>query len=221
MPALTPPFDVYRIIEIARRFAIDGYDRQMAKIPAPLAFGVPDGPGGLPCLLLDIVRKSMRQMMFSNQNFHVEAEFTGLPQDFDDTANCRNAGARESGDLNVHDGSIQFGQAQRPRLWKLLGLVFGKELRSQLLARRNYDFVMKAGFVGSHEVTAVAVMEDTNDGRMSAAENLHDASFGTCWRAGRMASVTALDATDNPIPVHGISQLVRGDEEIAIEVASW
>jgi hypothetical protein len=36
-----------------------------------------------------------------------------------------------------------------------------------------------------------------------------------------MASVTALDATDNPIPVHGISQLVRGDEEIAIEVASW
>jgi hypothetical protein len=159
--------------------------------------------------------------MFSNQNFHVEAEFTGLPQDFDDTANCRNAGARESGDLNVYDRAFQLRQAQRPGLGKLLGLVFGKELRSQLFARRNYDFVVKAGFVGSYEVTAVAVMKKTNDGRMSAAQDLHYASFGTCWRAGRMASVTALDASDNPIPVHGVSQLVRRDEEIAIEVASW
>jgi hypothetical protein len=221
MPALRPFFDVYRIVEVARRFAIDGYDRQTTKIPAALAFGVPDGPGRLPCLLQDIVRKSMRQMMFADQNFHVETEFTGLPQDFDDTANCRNAGARESGDLNVYNGSIQLRQAQRPRLGKLLGLVFGKELRGQLFARWNYNFVMKAGFVRSHGVTAVAVMEDTNDGRMSAAQDLHYASFGTCRRAGRMASVAALDASDNPISVHGVPQLVRGDEEIAIEVRSW
>jgi hypothetical protein len=64
-------------------------------------------------------------------------------------------------------------------------------------------------------------MEETNDGRMGAAQNLHDASFSTCWRAWRMASVAAFDASDNPIPVHGVSQLVRGDEEVAIEVASW
>jgi hypothetical protein len=192
----------------------------MTKIPAALTFGISDGPGGLPCLLQDIVWKSVRQMMFSDQNFYVEAEFTRLPQDFDDTANCRNAGARESGDLDIHDRAFQFRQAQRPRLWKLPGLVFGKELRSQLLARRNYDFVMKAGFIRSHGVIAVAVMEDTNDSRMGAAKDIHYASFGTGRRAGRMASVTALDASDNPIPVHGVPQLVRGDEEVAVEVAS-
>jgi hypothetical protein len=172
-------------------------------------------------LLQDIVRKSVRQMMFADQNFHVEAEFTRLPKDFDDTAHCRNAGARESGDLNVYDRAFQLRQPQRPRLGKLLGLVFGKELRGQLLARRNYDFVMKAGFVGSHGVIAVAVMEDTNDGRMSAAQNFHYASFSTCWRAWGMASVTALDASDNPIPVHGVPRLVGRNKEIAVEVASW
>jgi hypothetical protein len=172
-------------------------------------------------LLQDIVRKSVRQMMFADQNFHVEAEFTRLSEDFDDTTGRRNAGSRESGDLNIHDRIFQLRQAQRPRLWKLLGPVFGKELRSQLLARRNYDFVMKAGFIRSHGVIAVAVMEDTNDGRMGAAKDIHYASFSPCWRAWRMASVAAFDASDNPITVHGVSRLVRGDEEIAIEVRSW
>ena len=221
MPASRPPFDVYSIIEIACRFAIDGYDRQMAKIPAALAFGVPDGPGGLPCLLLDIVRKSVRQMMFADQNLHVEAEFTGLAQDFDDTANCRNAGLRESSDLNVYDRAFQLRQAQRLRLGKLLGFVLGTELRRQLLARRDYDFVMKAGFVRSYEVTAMAVMKKTNDGRVGAAQDFHYAAFGARRRAGRMAGVAAFDAGKNPIAVHGVSQLVRRNKEIAIELTSW
>jgi hypothetical protein len=221
MPALRTFFDVDRIIEIARRFAIDGYDRQMTKIPAALAFGVPDGPGGLPGLLNDIFWKSVRQMMFANENFHVEAEFTRLPKDFDDTAGRRNAGSRESGDLNVYNRAFQLRQAQRPRPGKLLGFVFGTELRRHLLARGNCDLVMKAGFVRSHEVTAVAVMKKTNDGRVGAAQDFHYASFSTCWRAGRMASVAAFDASENPIAVHGVSQLVRRNEEIAIEVGSW
>src|SRR4029077_9671838 len=88
------------------------------------------------------------------------------------------------------------------------------------LARRNYDFVMKAGFVGSHEVAAVAVMKKTNDGRVGAAQDFHYATFGTCRRAGRMAGVAAFDASENPIPMHGVSQLIRGDEEIAVEIGS-
>jgi hypothetical protein len=205
MPALRAFFDVYRIIEIARRFAVDGYDRQMTKIAAALTFGVPDGPGGLSGLLDDIFRESVRQMMLANENFHVEAEFARLSEDFDDTAGRRNPGSRESGDLNIHDRIFQLRQPQRPRPGKLLGFVPCTELRSQLLARRNYDFVMKAGFVGSYEVTAVTVMKKTNYGRMGAAQDLHYATFGTCRRAGRMAGVAAFDASENPIAVHGVS----------------
>jgi hypothetical protein len=36
-----------------------------------------------------------------------------------------------------------------------------------------------------------------------------------------MAGVAAFDAGKNPIAVHGVSQLIRGDEEIAIEIGSW
>ena len=159
-------------------------------------------------------------MMFANENFHVETEFTRLSEDFDDTTGRRNAGSRESGDLNVYNRAFQLRQAQRPRLGKLLGFVPGTELRRQLLARRNYDFVMKAGFVRSHEVAAVAVMKKTNDGRVGAAQDFHYASFSTRWRAGRAASVAAFDASENAIAVHGVSQLIWGNEEIAIEVGS-
>jgi hypothetical protein len=64
-------------------------------------------------------------------------------------------------------------------------------------------------------------MKKTNDGRVGAAQDLHYATFGTRSGAGRMAGVAAFDASENPIAVHGVSQLIRGDEEIAIEVCSW
>ncbi len=98
--------------------------------------------------------------------------------------------------------------------------MLGTELRRKLLAQWNYDLVMKTRFVRSHKVTAVAVMKKTNYGRMSAAQDLYDATFSTCRRAGRMASVATFDASENPIAVHGVSQLIRRNEEIAIEVGS-
>src|SRR4029077_16183400 len=51
MPAFRTPFDVNSVVEIARRFAVNGYDRQMTKIPAPLTFGGPHRPRYLVGLL--------------------------------------------------------------------------------------------------------------------------------------------------------------------------
>ena len=44
-PAFRSLFDVDGIVKITRRLAIDGYNRQMAKIPASLAFGSTYGTG--------------------------------------------------------------------------------------------------------------------------------------------------------------------------------
>src|SRR5487761_409242 len=91
MPAFRPPFDVDGIIEITRCLPVNRYDWQMAKIPAALAFGVPYRPRGLPRLLDHVLGELVRQMMFADQNFHIDAEFARPPQEFDYAARRRNA----------------------------------------------------------------------------------------------------------------------------------
>ena len=81
---------------------------------------------------------------------------------------------------------------------------------------------MNAGFVGNDEIAAVAVMENPDDSRMSAAQDPYHSSFGARRRAGGLASpsVTPLDPCDNAVSVHRVPQLVRRNEEVAIEVFS-
>jgi hypothetical protein len=65
-------------------------------------------------------------------------------------------------------------------------------------------------------------MEDTNDGWVGASHNAHDASLGSrrrtrCWAAARL---TAFNAGDNSISVHRIAEMVRRNEEIAVEIVA-
>jgi hypothetical protein len=54
---------------------------------------------------------------------------------------------------------------------------------------------------------------------MSTAENPHDAALGASRGRSALAShVAAFDAGDNLVSVHGIAQLVRRNEEVAIEI---
>ena len=79
MPAFRPSFDINGIVEIARRLPVNGYNRQMTKIPAALAFGIPHRPRNFVCLLEHILGELVRQMMFADQNFDIEAELSRFP----------------------------------------------------------------------------------------------------------------------------------------------
>jgi hypothetical protein len=98
--------------------------------------------------------------------------------------------------------------------------VLGEELRRQLFACGNDDLVMNAGFVGNDEIAAVAVVEDSNDRGMGPAQDPNHAAFRARRRTGGQAapSVAAHNASDNPVSVHRIPQLIWRNEEITIEV---
>src|SRR5260370_15608172 len=82
---------------------------------------------------------------------------------------------------------------------------------------------MDAGFVRSDKIAAVPIMKDPDTSGMSTAQDLHHSPFGARRRTGGLTSpgVAPLDASDNPVSVHRIAQLVRRNEEIAIKVLSW
>ena len=80
------------------------------------------------------------------------------------------------------------------------------QLGQKFLAWRNYDFVENARVVGMHGVSLRAVAEQTDDRRMFALHDLHDAPI----RAAVIAA--ALDARENGITVHRIANSIAADE---------
>ena len=98
--------------------------------------------------------------------------------------------------------------------------MLGNKLRRQLFAWRNDDLLVKTGFERSDEVTATAVMKDSDDGGMSAAKNSNHTTFGAGRSAGHVARIAALDASNDVIAVHGVAELIWRDEEIAVEVGA-
>ena len=79
-----------------------------------------------------------------------------------------------------------------------------------------------ARFVGNDEIAAVAVMKKSNDCGVSAVEDADHAAFRTYGRAPGLASprVASLDASDDAISMHGVSQLIGRNEKVAVQVSS-
>src|SRR6267143_254590 len=67
MPAAVhAPLDVHRIVKIARRLAVDGYNRQAPEILAPCEFRFLHRQRALLRLFHHVRRKHVRQMMLAN-----------------------------------------------------------------------------------------------------------------------------------------------------------
>ena len=109
--AVFAAFDVNCVVEVSRRLAINGNDRQAAKIFSLSQFLF----GGKLCTMIGFcqygTRKFMRQMMLANNNLGVDAQFPGAAENFQHAAARRGTGARKAQDLNVHDRAIEFVEA--------------------------------------------------------------------------------------------------------------
>ncbi len=206
MPACGAAFDIDGIIKIARGFAVDGDDGQVAEIATAFALGMSHGTRDLMGLLQDVRREPMRQVMLPDQNFHVDAKLSGPAEQFYNAASRRDASSRESSDLDVYNRAFELRQPCPPR-GKSFRFVLGDKLGGQLFAHRNHNLLMNTRFVGKDEIAALAIAEDTNHRGMSAAHDPHDAAFGARRRRGNLASprITPLDASDHAIAVHRVA----------------
>jgi hypothetical protein len=212
--------DVDGVVEIARGFAVDGDDRKMAEIFASLRVGFGYGLRERFGFVSDFGRKDMRQVMLADDDLNIYAEITGATENFDDAPGGRCAAARKLQDFDVDDGAVEFSDVGNAALmfWSCAirrsggrQAEFLRELRSQLVAGKNFDGVLHTGVVGQDVVAALAEAEEADDTGMGAVENANNAAFGAL-RAGACAG--AKDFGEDVVAVHGVLDGVAGDKDV-------
>src|SRR5579863_4242424 len=204
--------NVYRVVEIARRLAVNCDDGKIAEIAAGaqirtghlLRRGVRFGKRS--------IREHMRQMMLPDNNFDVHANLTGASQDFDDASGGREATLRITGKLHIYDSAVELRQphATRGHVFARPGAYFLAQDRSELFARGARYFMKNASVVRLNMIALRAVAEDADNRGILAFNDLDDAAFRAAVRT------TPLDARKDVIPVHRVVECVAANEEVAI-----
>src|SRR5580704_12624882 len=92
------------------------------------------------------------------------------------------------------------------------------ELRSQLIAGKNFDGVLHARVVRENVVAALTVAEEADDAGMGAVENANDAAFGAL-RA--VTGTRAKNFGEDVVAVHGVLNRGAGDKDVASVLGSW
>src|SRR5258708_5911215 len=159
-------------------------------------------------------------MMFADDDFCVDAEFAGTAENFDDAARRRSAAVRKAQQLDVDDGAVEFVEARdTPQadagFIRAAEAEFFPEARGEFAASGDFNFMLDANIVWKDHVCAGAITKQTDDGRVSAAEDSKDATFGTL-RAGDAAQT--LDLCQDVVAVHGVLDGVGRDEDVAVEL---
>src|SRR5205807_4521939 len=219
MPAVCSAFDVDGVIEIARGFPVNRYNRQMAKIFAVRAFGLADGFGAKLRFLHDFVREQMRQVMLAYDDFGIYTEFARSTENFDDTAARRGAAAGKTRQLDVDHRAVEFRHARNAAaaeaaLIEAARTHFLRKVRRQFVPRRNDDFVLDAGVVGENHVSLRAVTKQTHDRGVRAVQDANDAALATL---GAWDTAPPLDLHQNVVSVHDVFDGIAGDVYVAIQ----
>ena len=162
MPAVRSAFDVNGVIEIARGFPVDRYNRQLPKILASRALSLADGFGAKLRFLEDIAREQMRQVMLADDDFGVHTEFARSAENFDDAAARRGAASWIARQLDVDHRAVEFRQARNAAAAEAAFVDaahtrFLCKFRRQFVPRRYYHFVLDARVVGKNHVSMRAV----------------------------------------------------------------
>jgi hypothetical protein len=212
--------DVNGIVEIARSFAVNGDDGQVAKIFAAGALGFANGLRATLGFVKDFGGEDVREMMLANDDFRVDTEIAGAAENFDDAADWRCASVRITEQLDVDDGAVEFIEAgNTPQAQAGLIRAAESELlrqaRRQFVAAGDLNFVLDANVVWQDNIVLSAVAKKTDDRGMRAVEDSNDAAFGAL-RASDAAQT--LNFCENVIAVHGVLDGVARDEDVAVEL---
>ena len=220
MPAGGAAFHVDGVVEIARGFAVDGHNGQVAKVRAGSGLAWVHGMSRALSFFKDLRVEDVGQVVFADDDFGVHTKIARASEDFHDAARGARPAARVAHDLGIHDGAVELGEARQAFCLRgLAGLgVHAEPLAEggrELFTRRNDDFVMHSRVVGKNHVATRAVAEETHDGGMCAMENAEDTAFGSLCAGG---AADALDARNDAVAVHRIADCVAADVDVAVQV---
>jgi hypothetical protein len=157
-------------------------------------------------------------MVLADNNFGVHAEFAGTTEDFDNAASGCGAATRITEEFDVDDSAVEFGNVGKTLV--TAGFPGGREKLfaescGEFFAGQELDVVLDARIIRGDHTAAGSIVELADDGWMRAADNAHNAPFGTA-RAG--VATEAGNFSDDMITMHGIFDGVARDKNIAIHV---
>src|SRR5882762_11620835 len=207
-------------VEIARGLSIDGDDRQVAEILAARTLGFTHGLRATLRFIQNFAGEYMREMMLADDDFGVNAEIAGTPENLDDPAGRGCASLRITQQLHVYDGPVQFiqpGDAPHSNA----GFIRAAEAQllpqpwRQFFAAGNHHLVLDSNIVRQHHILLRAVAKQTDHRGMRPAKDSNDAAFRTL-RAGDAAPT--LNLCQYVVAVHGVLDAVARDEYIAVEL---
>ncbi len=160
--AIRAALDVHRVVKIAGGFAVNRDDRELAEILAAGEFCVAYRFGAMFGFFKNFSGKKMREVMLADDDFGVHAEIAGTPDNFDDASGGRSAGARIPEQLDVDHGPVKFIQT-RDAPQASAGFIGAAETEllgqtgSQLLAARDFDFMLDSNVVRQDHIALRAV----------------------------------------------------------------
>ncbi len=134
--AIVATFDVDGIVEIARRFTVDGDDGEFAKIFSGFAVGVTDRASQALAFLKNFGGKGVGQVMLADDDFGIHTEIAGTAHDFNDATGWCSATTAIMQKLSIDYGAVELGN-----MWQTfaaVGLFFFGQLK--LLAESGGEF---------------------------------------------------------------------------------
>ncbi len=106
IPAIGALAHQHRVVEVARRLAINRHDRQIAKISATRNLFEIEVRNAAR-LRQHLLRKHARQLMLADHHLHVNAKVIRIAKHFNDAPHRRPRRRGPAGDLHIHHQAFQ------------------------------------------------------------------------------------------------------------------
>src|SRR5688572_7815724 len=185
----------YGVVEIARGFAVNGHDGQVAKVAAECDLRLRDGGGDALRVLDHVEREAVGNMMLADHDLDVNAKVILIAKYFDHPSDRVAAAIREVDDLDVDDHAFEVGRTfHRHRGWA--DAIRRSAFLGDRHAFRNLDPVLNSRVERLDEHASSAQAEPADNGRVRTFQDLCDIAFGAAVAA------KARDANGHPVAVH-------------------
>ena len=196
------------VVKVPRRFAIDGDDRHLAEIPAPLELDSGNHGRDVLCLLDRLGWEMVREMMLANDDFDVDPEIVRAAQDLDHPPYRVFAALRVLQQFHVYDHSVERRALRdRQRLGSdAVNLCGGSGNREVV---RNLDPILQPRVVRDNELSTAGDAEFSYHGRVRALQDLDHFAIGAT------APLNPRDPDQRAIPVHRAESRVRWKVDVA------
>ena len=218
-----------RVVKVARRLAIDGHNRQGAKIAPPLHLV---GRDRRRCILRCFERRGrevMGQVKLADRDLDIDAEIILAPQNLNHPSARILRGRRPIGNLDVNHHALKIVPLHRRRslgpehaidrrglplsppclLWFPPFHPGGHRGVRNFHPRRNHDLLGNLRVHGPDVITAAAAMKRPHHRRMRPPHRPHDPPL----RAPIRAHIADVD--QHRIPMHGMAGQMGRDKNIA------